>query len=98
MLLKEEMRRVQEYAQWKSGWWTARVGLRTGISDELAEGIRAYAEEHADRELRRAGDLALAWGGLTVLADNVLAKKAIVETVEVELEEEEEENSPGFVD
>lgn len=93
----EEMRRVQEYAKWKAGWWLQRVDLRSGASNELQEGIRAYAEEHAARELKRAGDLALAWNGLSLLAENVLAKKPNDVTVEVELEEEEEE-SAGMVD
>lgn len=89
ILLVEEMRRVQEYARWKADWWMSRVDLRFAVSTELREGTRAYAEEHAERELNRVSRLERAWGGLSVLAENVLAKRSPEAPIQVELDEEE---------
>jgi hypothetical protein len=43
LLLREEMRRVLEYLEWKAKWWTLQVGLRS-VDNGLSEGLHAYAE------------------------------------------------------
>ena len=48
MLLKEEMNRVLKYLEWKSEWWRRRADARSGLSKDLAEGVRAYAQDQAD--------------------------------------------------
>lgn len=89
ILVSEEMRRVQEYGRWKAKWWRDRAGQRPNVSPEVSEGIDAYAEEHADRELQRVDDLGRAWKGLPELAESVLTRTAPPAEVNVELEEEE---------
>ena len=49
MLLKEEMRHVIAFLEWKRGWWMDRQGSRNDVMNkELLEGLRAYAEGQAD--------------------------------------------------
>lgn len=101
-LLIEEMRRVREYGRWKARWWKERVDCRVRIpeaplSDELFEGIAAYAEEHGARELRRVDRLDTVWGRLSSMAEKVLAREAVTDMVDIELEPEEEEQ-PDMVD
>lgn len=43
LLLKEEMRRVLAFLDWKATWWKERQELRSEGSKELVEAIRAYA-------------------------------------------------------
>ncbi|KAJ7044201.1 hypothetical protein C8F04DRAFT_942455 [Mycena alexandri] len=57
VLVEEEMRRTIEFGQWAERRWVARASARTvmlgttkSISPEVAEGVRAYALEHAERE------------------------------------------------
>ncbi|KAJ7156559.1 hypothetical protein C8R43DRAFT_1125754 [Mycena crocata] len=45
--LREEMRRVLRYLEWQSGWWEERVATRTGLTAEVAAGIRGYALKQA---------------------------------------------------
>ncbi|PPQ77497.1 hypothetical protein CVT26_006143 [Gymnopilus dilepis] len=65
LLLKEEMRRVLEYLGWKASWWRDRTALRQGLTQELEEGVRAFALAQADvqdalaTEFRRMWDVAL---------------------------------------
>lgn len=47
MLLKEEMRRVIVYLEYKAKWWEARADAWDALDDETAEGIRAYALRQA---------------------------------------------------
>lgn len=51
-LLKEEMRRVLEFGDWKEQWWRDRVTMCTDGDPALMEGLRAYSLEHADIEHR----------------------------------------------
>ena len=43
MLLKEEMRRVRQYLEWKANWWESRSEGWNGLDASIAEGIGAYA-------------------------------------------------------
>ncbi|KAF9540711.1 hypothetical protein CPC08DRAFT_650802 [Agrocybe pediades] len=47
MLIKEEMRRVLAFLDWKGKWWVDRVAPRVGIGKDLAEGLCSYAEYQA---------------------------------------------------
>lgn len=100
MLVVEEMRRVKEYGKWKAAWWRETIGARSTVSDdlpgapvlvsdELAEGLSAYAEEHAVREMVRLEQLQRAWDQLANQAQNVLDKVAGAGSIEIELEEED---------
>ena len=52
LLLKEEMRRVAVFLDWKTTWWmdrrNMRAGVGNGVSKDLQEGLTAYAEGQAD--------------------------------------------------
>lgn len=95
-LLIEEMRRVQEYGVWKAGWWIGLLGKRSSVDTELNEGVSAYAEEHAARELTRVESLRSSWGNLSSLAKNALIKGTTPVPVDIELEEEAD--GPELVD
>lgn len=97
ILLVEEMRRVLAYGRWKAEWWRGKVGRRSNVSPEVLEGIDAYAEEHAARELRHVEYLDIAWKGLVGSAEGVLNRTGGEGVVEVELEEEERD-IPNVVD
>jgi hypothetical protein len=47
-LLREEMRRALEFLEWRSKWWISRQTSREVACPELAEGLRAYAQEQSD--------------------------------------------------
>jgi len=52
-LLREEMRRLVEFLNWKARWWTERQTLRSSNNKALFEGITSYAIKQArvQREL-----------------------------------------------
>ena len=52
LLLREEMRRVLAFLEWKSSWWLDRENLRVDIANDLTEGLKAYAQTQGD--LQRA--------------------------------------------
>lgn len=90
------MRRVREYGRWKAGWWIGKIGKRSSVSSELLEGITAYAEEHAARELSRVQSLNEAWDSLSVVAKAALANNAAPVPLSIELEQEAD--GPDVVD
>lgn len=48
-LLREEMRRVLVYLEWKSRSWSGRVGVRAGsCSSDIQHGLDAYARKQAN--------------------------------------------------
>lgn len=61
ILLEEEMRRVIEFAHWRARWWQNLGGARETNNAQLAEGLRAYAEEQAHVERLRALRLTNRW-------------------------------------
>ncbi|KAF7974572.1 hypothetical protein HWV62_11944 [Athelia sp. TMB] len=105
MLLKEEMRCVLKFGEWKECWWTARISMRAEQDEALMEGLRAYALEHADIEYRFRTMLDAKWKSIkerveVVLAD--LAKPVYSETpvstplvVDVDYDEEPEDDTNG---
>jgi hypothetical protein len=62
LLLKEEMRRVIEFLRWKSEWWMSRVGERLPTED-LTEGLRAYACKQSLLQKRLAEHFQSIWMG-----------------------------------
>ncbi|KAF7362033.1 CxC2 domain-containing protein [Mycena venus] len=92
VFLEEEMRRVLEFCYWKARWWDERHEACTGVSAELAEGLRAYAMEQAARKRAWAAKWELKWAAawsraMMVLRDDLVDVTDVV-AVEVELEEE----------
>ncbi|KAF9536496.1 hypothetical protein CPC08DRAFT_597792, partial [Agrocybe pediades] len=48
LLLKEEMRRVLHYLDWKTKWWRDRQTLGVNVKKDLAEGVKGYALRQAE--------------------------------------------------
>ncbi|KAF8122930.1 hypothetical protein K438DRAFT_1651868, partial [Mycena galopus ATCC 62051] len=97
LLLEEEMRRVLEFCAWKARWWDQRVDSgRPGINPELAEGLRAYALEHAAQQRAWEVQWGKKWSAVRehardVMRDHIVDVEDLV-PLEVELDEEEEED------
>lgn len=53
MLLKEEMRRVMRYLDWRIDWWKSRSAYdeEREVDDDVADGLRAYALRQAEVHL-----------------------------------------------
>ena len=47
MLLKEEMRRVKEFLDWKVRWWRDREECRKDVDGAVLEGLRGYGRKQA---------------------------------------------------
>jgi hypothetical protein len=66
LLLKEEMRRVVAFLDWKAAWWMGRRNMRGGVGDtirkDLQEGLNAYAEGQADLQKRLREHFCTLWG------------------------------------
>jgi hypothetical protein len=63
LLLREEMRRVLVFLEWKSNWWLQRQSLREGVARELGEGLMGYALEQADLQQHLASHFQEIWHG-----------------------------------
>jgi hypothetical protein len=61
LLLKEEMRRVIAFLDWKTKWWMDRQEARAGVKKDLLEGLRAYAEVQADLEIMLKENFCTIW-------------------------------------
>ncbi|KAJ7751632.1 hypothetical protein B0H16DRAFT_1723989 [Mycena metata] len=75
VLVEEEMRRTLEFGRYAERQWKARAEARTlmlgkgGIIEpEVKEGVRAYALEQADQELRICERLEQEWGPMRAKA------------------------------
>ncbi|KAG6809044.1 hypothetical protein H0H92_001819, partial [Tricholoma furcatifolium] len=93
-LVKEEMRCVLEYSQWKAAWWKEQGRKRVGSSTVLAEGLLAYATEQANVEEARVRACELRWKDVHQRAQEVLADDSgtiSFGTIEVALDTTEEE-------
>jgi hypothetical protein len=76
MLIEEEMRRVIAFGHWKVVWWRKRFDCRLGVGEDLSEGLRAYAAEHAHLELVFVEKLVTKWDDVRERARLVLANLA----------------------
>ncbi|KAK0449374.1 hypothetical protein EV421DRAFT_1900069 [Armillaria borealis] len=88
-LLNEEMRRVLAYKEWHHSWWMSQLGMRTRISEDLQEGLTAYAYEHAVQDWSCASELKKKWHPLRKLAIELLEGLPITEVYEYEVEEDD---------
>jgi hypothetical protein len=66
LLLKEEMRRIVAFLDWKAAWWMSRRNMRGGVGDavrkDLQEGLSAYAEGQADLQKSLRKHFCALWG------------------------------------
>ncbi|KAJ7705153.1 hypothetical protein B0H16DRAFT_1482433, partial [Mycena metata] len=60
-LLREEMKRVLRFLQWRSVWWELRRTSREQVSRELASGLEAYAVRQAALHRNIARKFKTAW-------------------------------------
>ena len=47
LFVREEMRRMLEFLNWKACWWEERGKLRTPSDKDCLEGLQAYSMEQA---------------------------------------------------
>ncbi|KAN0109688.1 hypothetical protein V8E52_009034 [Russula decolorans] len=60
-LVKEEMRRVLAFLEWKVVWWTEEGGGKLGVTPDIADGIRAYAAKQASINRKLAQSFEMHW-------------------------------------
>ncbi|PPQ97624.1 hypothetical protein CVT26_002547 [Gymnopilus dilepis] len=60
-LLREEMRRVLAFLEWRANWWRGRSAARSDVSADLAEGLRAYCASQADHQLTLKASFQTIW-------------------------------------
>lgn len=89
------MRRSIAFCEWMARWWRDQVAKRMGLNEALAEGIRAYAMEHAEDEQQRAAKWTGMWAAIRARAAITLQNKvgdvtevAGLEEIEIALGEE----------
>jgi hypothetical protein len=61
MLLKEEMRRVVAFLNWKLRWWKEREEKRKGVDSALLEGLHAYATKQGILQECLSDDFVRMW-------------------------------------
>jgi hypothetical protein len=67
-LLKEEMKRVLRFLEWRSSWWKSRQTQWDGLDDETADGLNAYALRQAALHESLASAFREKWEAPTVKA------------------------------
>ncbi|KAJ7025040.1 hypothetical protein C8F04DRAFT_968283 [Mycena alexandri] len=110
VLVEEEMRCTIEYGYWASFEWLARSSERanSNMSDELQEGLMAYALEQADHESRTCAKLMTDWAkirakGQAYLVNDLTAEENVVVDIVGKDEDDEglddgEEGPPDYED
>lgn len=103
--LEEEMRCVDAYSEKKEAWWRALPSQRPDVDAALADGLHAYAMEHADIEARYRAKTDLKWRATRDRARMVLANLAMpgippltsdaMVEIEVELEFDSRDDNGG---
>ena len=106
MLLEEEMRRAIQFCAWKVNWWEKQAHCRTlsgPIPSYLAEGITAYAIEHAATERHRLTSWLSIWSSIRQRARLVLERHLKdqedtmdVTVLEVEIEGDDDDEESLF--
>jgi hypothetical protein len=94
VVVEEEMHRTIEFGDWEEARWIERSTARTvmlgeaymPISAEVAEGVRVYALEHADRERRTSKKLRRDWGAIRARAGQYLQGEDISGGAEIVVE------------
>ncbi|KAJ7483687.1 hypothetical protein B0H11DRAFT_1659119, partial [Mycena galericulata] len=65
VLVAEEMRRTIEYGYWSAAEWLTQIPPRAGaVTPEVEDGLKAYALEQADREVRMCEGLKDKWAAI----------------------------------
>ncbi|KAJ7118517.1 hypothetical protein C8R43DRAFT_1137263 [Mycena crocata] len=103
VLVDEEMGRTLEFGAWSAATWCVQAeARRRNLTPELAEGLRAYAMEHVEREERTCQKLASEWRGLRQRGRDYMAgipaehgEKLVVELGEEEPESDDEGDLAG---
>ena len=103
VLTEEDMRRTIEYSFWEAEEWLQRREERTAVTPELAEGLKAYVTEQADREARTAELLRNQWArvrerGRAFLAGETRPNETIIIPEDVDEEEDEDEEDEEVLD
>ena len=85
------MQRVLAYGQWAATWWYNQVSHRSSVSPHIAEGLAAYAIEHAKHEVSCCHHWAAMWEPVQERARDALqsmkaGKEVVFEELEVEVE------------
>ncbi|KAJ7429396.1 hypothetical protein B0H11DRAFT_1768213 [Mycena galericulata] len=88
ILLEEEMRRTVEFGLWRAAWWREQTGAEPP-SEEVGEGLAAFAEECARTELKRAEGLERKWAPVREKASRALAGLDGGSLIEIHLTQEE---------
>lgn len=98
MLLEEEMRRVIAFGHWRANWWSEQDARRSNIEEGLAEGLHAYATEHAYLENALCDKLENQWRTVRARAKGVLASLAAdqlpelsSDIIDIELDEDHDD-------
>ena len=61
-LVKEEMRRVLAFLEWRASWWDRQGKAQLNVSDDILEGARAYAAKQAHINRALAASFEACWG------------------------------------
>ena len=103
LLLEEEMRRAIQFCAWKVNWWEKQTHRQTSMPSHLAEGITAYATEHATTERLRLTSWSNSW--LTIRQQAKLVLEAhlkgqedttVISVLEVEIEGDDDDDESPF--
>ncbi|KAJ3503439.1 hypothetical protein NLJ89_g8431 [Agrocybe chaxingu] len=104
LLLREEMRRVLQFLEWKAQWWLQRAALHTGDKAQM-EALQAYAHAQAALQRSLAADFRAAWekplgdeetvyrDATTTTAHSIPLASASMQEDENEEDSEDEEDS-----
>jgi hypothetical protein len=97
ILLEEEMQRSVVFCAWKQKWWQDRAEPRPGVSVPLAEGLRVYALEQADREAGWNLGWTAKWSAVRERSAQVLKDHVgdVKDKVYIPLEVELDDNEPA---
>ncbi|KAH9475484.1 hypothetical protein JR316_0012595 [Psilocybe cubensis] len=91
LLLKEEMRRVLAYLEWRSEWWRSHQKAIPDASTTLLEGISAYALSQASLQDSLAAHFKKLWMGSLDTGEGVDVDEAIDDNNDGEEEDEDED-------
>lgn len=72
--VRHQMDHSVRYCRWKALWWRTQVARRPDLTPALAEGLKAYALEHAAHEDDLAARWLTAWEPIMNAADQLLAE------------------------
>ena len=95
LLLREEMRRVLAYLEWKANWWSSRQALRSVEDITLKEGLYAYCTDQASLQNALKASFQKIW---KLPLENSNTNIEGENEIDSDEEEEEEEEEDDFYD